>query len=374
MPRLAPLREADEGARRRFDAVDDVFAVFDLAARQPLGHLRAELAPARTVIADEEALHQRAFDQELAVPARAHIGPSYLRLAEPVIGRDRAADDGAGIEREIQHHRVMQHAADIVEEHIDAVRRVLRQLRRERRGVLVLVIDADIEAELARDIVELVGGAGGRDHLAAFELGDLSRDLADRAGGGGDQHRLAGFRLADRVEREIGRRARHAEHAEEIGERQAAELGAIDLLAGLGGQHRMALPAGIGEDDVARREARRARCDDFGDDLAGHHAADLHRRRVGARRAHAAAHIGIEREEERTQHELAVARLRYRRRVEFEIAFADGAAFGPLGEEKTLVCQVGHHRRPVSGAPIIAELGAQIASSWYSISFEMFQR
>ena len=48
---------------------------------------------------------------------------------------------------------------------------------------LVFVIDADIEAELPRDIIELVDGAGSRDHLAAVQLRDLARYLADGAGG-----------------------------------------------------------------------------------------------------------------------------------------------------------------------------------------------
>ncbi len=280
-------------------------------------------------------MHQRAFDEELTVPARADVG-----LAEAIVGRDRAADDGARIERQIHHHRVVQHAADIVEEHVDAVRRVPCQLRRQRRGILALVIDADIEAELARHVIELVGGAGGRDHLAAFELGDLAGDLADRARGGRDQHGLTRFGLADRIEREIGGGARHAEHAEEIGERELAELGAIDLLAGFRRQHGVALPAGIGEDDIARSETRGAGGDHLGDDLAGHHCADLDRRRVGTRGAHPPAHIGIEREVERLQQELALARLGHRYALEFEIALADGAAFRPLGEDKTLAGKV----------------------------------
>ncbi len=306
---------------------------------QPGRHLRAEFAPARAVVADEEALHQRAFHQQLPVPALADIG-----LAEPVIGRDHAADDDPRMERQIHHRRVMGDAADIVEEHIDARGRVHGDRGGERVGVLAGVIDAGIESQLLCHIGELVRGAGRTDDPAALELGDLAGHLADRARSGRDQHGFARLRPADRLEREIGRGARHAEHAEQERERQIAKLRAVDALDGLCRHDRVFLPAGMGEHDIARSEVGRAQFDDLGHDFAGHDRAEFDGKRVGARRAHPSAHIRIEREIERAQQHLSVRRRLHPRHVEFEIALFDGSPLRALGEEEAFIGGSGHRR------------------------------
>src|SRR5437660_10416793 len=70
---------------------------------------------------------------------------------------------------------------------------------------------------------------------------------------------------------------------------------------------------------------------------------NLDRLGVGARRAHAAAHVGIEREPQRLEQHLAVARLRHRRFGEPEVLrFRRG--LGPRGEQDLAVHR--HDRSP----------------------------
>src|ERR1700720_1317419 len=90
---IPALQEADEGFGGAVEAVDDVFAVSELAALdQGRGH-RAELGLAMALVADDEAL-----DLEPLAHDGAEVGAGARRLV--IVFRDHAA-----------HH----HAAEIVE-------------------------------------------------------------------------------------------------------------------------------------------------------------------------------------------------------------------------------------------------------------------
>ena len=67
----------------------------------------------------------------------------------------------------------------------------------------------------------------------------------------------------------------------------------------------MALPAGPSLDDVAGFEVGMVRLEHAAHRATHHHAADLDRRRIGFRRTHTAAHVGVEGEKERFQQNFA---------------------------------------------------------------------
>src|ERR1051326_4194269 len=203
--------QPDEGARRRGNAIRHVLFVLDLAFAQPLRNLAAELPGLVTPVPDQEPFHARALDQELAVPTDARVG----RL-QPIVERDPTDDDDAAMQRQIGERRVVQDATNIVEEHVDALGRQLRELGAEGVAVFALVIDGSIEAEGLLYVSNLVGSTRRADDAAALYPCDLSSNLPDRPRCRGDQHGLAGLRLADAQERAIGGLPGHAEYAQEI--------------------------------------------------------------------------------------------------------------------------------------------------------------
>src|ERR1700759_1796239 len=91
------------------------------------------------------------------------------------------------------------------------------------------------------------------------------------------------------------------------------------------------LPAGAGEPDLALGKARMVRGDPLTHRAALHHAADRHRRRIGRAVAHASAHIGIERQPDGAQQNLALARHRHRSFLDAEIRLLR-LADGPRGK------------------------------------------
>jgi hypothetical protein len=79
------------------------------------------------------------------------------------------------------------------------------------------------------------------------------------------------------------------------------------------------LPAAHADDLVAGLEARVARLDDLADRAADHHLVERLRLRVALAVVHAAAHVGVEREEMVAHQHLAVGERRQRRLDEAEI-------------------------------------------------------
>ena len=109
----------------------------------------------------------------------------------------------------------------------------------------------------------------------------------------------------------IGGHARHAEDAERGRGRRRRGVDLAQLLAVEDG---VFLPAAHAEREVAGREFRVVRAHHLADDAAGHDLADADRLGIGLRIAHAPAHVGVEREPERAQQDLARTGLGDRRR------------------------------------------------------------
>ncbi|MNT52464.1 hypothetical protein D3C72_1894920 [compost metagenome] len=100
--------------------------------------------------------------------------------------------------------------------------------------------------------------------------------------------------------------------------------------------HRVVLPAGLRQHPFARLELRMVGRLDPRHRAAHHGLPDLHRLGVRRRVAHAAAHIGIQRQIDRAQQHLTGARLRHLARFQAEIAVR-GLAVGTRGKHDTAV-------------------------------------
>ena len=204
------------------------------------------------------------------------------------------------------------------------------------------MVDAGIEAELACDEAALLRPAGDPDRAASLDLGDLPDHRADRARGGRHHDGLAGLGLADLEQSHIGSHARHAENAERGRDRRRRR---IELAQPSAARQRVVLPAAIAEHDVAGRVARMARLDDLADRAADHRRPDGGRLGIGFRGAHAAAHVGVERQIARAHQQLALAGLGDRRLGELEIVEA-GRALRPALQQDLAVGSRSHRRSP----------------------------
>src|SRR6267378_1444147 len=183
--------QRDEAPGRVLEAFDDRLAVLELALREVLAERLQRLAVALLPVVDDHALHLDAVDEHEAQVLHR------VRLGRIVVG---------------------DHAADVVEVDIGALRARGLQISMK---IACLVIDAGVEAELARHVLAFLAAAGDADGAAAPDLRELSDDAADRARGRGHYHGLARLRRADLLQAEIRRDARHAEYAQVVAERRA---------------------------------------------------------------------------------------------------------------------------------------------------------
>src|SRR5437763_2129138 len=109
------LQQADKGVRRVVEALDDIFAVFELTAFDERRRDRAELAVALPLVADDKAL-----DAE-PLAHRRHQVRAGPRRRVVVLG-DHAAHDHAAEIVQPREDGVLHGAADILEINIDPFR------------------------------------------------------------------------------------------------------------------------------------------------------------------------------------------------------------------------------------------------------------
>ena len=217
-------------------------------------------------------------------------------------------------------------AAHILEIDVDAVR-----AGGGERGFQVPagpVVDRGVHPGLVAEPGAFLVRAGGADHAAALQLGDLADDRADRARGRRDEHRLALLRPADVEQADIGRLARHAEHADIGLERRDVRIDGPERLAV--GRMVVAPAPASAEHMRARGKASALRLLDAPDEIAVQRLADLERRRIALPVADAPADIGIDRHPERADQHFALAGDRHGRGLQGEILGrrqADGPAF-----------------------------------------------
>ena len=280
------------------------------------------------MVGDDEALQV-----ESALHDGEHLGRPGHRLLVLVF-RDRATESDAAEIVQPLEHGVEDLAADILEIGIDALRAELVQHRAV--VALRLVVEAGVVARLAHRPLALLLVSGAAHDLRAGELGELARHLAHRAGGGRDEHGLPGLGLADVLHAVPGGEARHAQHAK-VGREGDARR--VDLAQALAVVERVGRPVQHAHHDVALGEARVPGLHHLADRATGQRLVELERRRVGAQLGHARPHVGIEREEARTDQDLTVGGRRQGRRFVAEAIRGD-VAYRALGEDDAL--DLGH--------------------------------
>jgi hypothetical protein len=137
-------------------------------------------------------------------------------------------------------------AADVVEEHVDALTRSPPQALRERG---IAVVDRDVGAQ---HLLGMIGAtpAAGDGHDARAGVGELDRHPAHGAGGGADEHAAACPHPAYVVDAHVGSHAGRVQHADPLqrpAEGRFGDLGRRDR------GRRIGLPAGVGRHQRAYR-------------------------------------------------------------------------------------------------------------------------
>ncbi len=323
----------DERPRRVLEPLRDRLPVLDPSLAHPPPELLERARPELHAVAHDEALHADAVDEHRTeVPDAVGLGRAVLR--------DEPADRDARSGVHQRQDRVQHFAPDVLEVHVDALRRRGLQVVAEPAG---LVVDAGVEPELAHDVVALCLAARNADHTATLELRELSDHAADRARSSGDDDGLARLRLGDVEQAHPGGDPGHAEHAERIRGRRPRGVHLAHARAVGDG---VLLPAERSGHEVALSEAWMPRFDHLADRAAGHHLAELDVLRVRLLRVHAAAHVRVEREPVIADQELAVAGLGQRHCLEPEVRFGD-PALRPADEKDLTIC--GHGRASRTG-------------------------
>ena len=134
------------------------------------------LAPVDVAAGAEAAERQVLRDAEEEV-----VGPRHRRRR--VVLGDRAAHRDAAPRPQRRQRRREVVVADVVEVHVDAVRRGLAQQLRQRPA---LVVEGCVDPELVAEVRHLLGRPGARDDAVAAELRHLRDEHPDGARGRGD--------------------------------------------------------------------------------------------------------------------------------------------------------------------------------------------
>ena len=175
--------------------------------------LADRLRNAVSPVEHDQALHAQPLGQHGAQVLRA------LRRLGGVVGGDQPAHGDAPEQVHLRQHGVEDFAADVLEIHVDPVRRGGFQIGGQVAG---LVVDAGIEAQFLGDVAAFLSAARDADGAASLDLGDLADQRADRTRCRRDHHRLARLGLAHLEQAEVGGPSRHAEPAHPALQRRLA--------------------------------------------------------------------------------------------------------------------------------------------------------
>lgn len=292
---------------------------------------------AHVLVSNNEAANGKALGDDLhQVADRVLLAGLGVVLADHAAGDD-AAEVVHGVDGGLELL-----AAHVLVVDVDAVG---GEARERVGGLLGLVVEAGVEAELGGDEVELLVVADAADDGEAFMLGQLTDELADGARCGGDEDGLALLGHTDLVEGTPGCEAGHAQRAEEVlGVEVVWVLELLDLLDGLGVEYAVLLNwrDAACDEDIALLELVCVALHDLEDGAVGDGLAELEGRRVrlGLGSAHATTLVGIEGGVEVLDEKTASGELL----VEVDIAGLDGEVLAWLGpalwhllEDDTLV-------------------------------------
>ena len=158
------------------------------------------------VVGSEESDHRRSGpDQRQVIGWSAHLIRGVLR--------DAATEHDPRATRELRQHRIERLTPHIVEEHVDAVGRVILQCAPD---VLSLVIDGRVEAKVFRNPPAFIRSACDADHPAACDLADLTGDAP---------HRTSRTRYHDRLSLADSAHLEQTEIRGQAGDAEGPEIG-----------------------------------------------------------------------------------------------------------------------------------------------------
>ena len=165
---------------------------------------------------------------------------------------DQATNRNASEVVQQRQHGFKHMSADVFEVHVDSLGagglQSLGQIR-------LAMVQAFVKAEFLLDVAALLRATGNADHAAALDPPNLPNHRADGARCRGHDEGFAWLRLPDILQAGVSREARHAEHAQRVGERARRR---VDLASSFAARQGIFLPAVAGiEDDLPRLDSRR---------------------------------------------------------------------------------------------------------------------
>jgi len=215
------VEDANQALGSIVDALGLVDEHLEGAILDPLLHiLLVLLGVDRThvLVVDDEATHRETLDEELVDVVDGVRGGVVLR--------DHTADDDtAEVVNRIQRSLEVL-AADVLIVDVDALRGETGQ---RSSGLLSLVVEATVEAELLDDVVKLLVRAHGSNDLQTLALGQLADELAHGTGGRRHEDGLALLGLANVVQGRVGGQTRHTQRTQEDADILEAE-GVLELV------------------------------------------------------------------------------------------------------------------------------------------------
>jgi len=177
---------------------------------------------------------------------------------------------------------------------------------------------------------------GNTDYPAAFQFANLPYGSPYRTGCGRHHQGFALFRLANIQQPHVGGKAWHSQHSQRPGGTLRV-IAQLDQILAVGDV--ILLPAAVAEHPFTGFIVRVIRLLNAADRAAHHHRPDLHRRRVGWRIAHAAAHIRVQRQPDGTEQDLPISQRRNSTLLQAKIIGNRGALWTRSENPTTVWCR-----------------------------------
>lgn len=287
-----------------------------------------------TRVTDDETAHVNTLDKDVVDVLDG------VRVR--VVLRDEAADnDTTEVVQSVQSGRHVL-TTNILVVDVDTAR---RQASQSVCGLLVLVVEAAVEAQLLGDVLEFLVRSDAANDLKTLVLGDLANQLTDSTTCRRDEDGLTLLGLTNLVERRVGGQTGHAQGTKvdtDVLNFQGVLKHAEGSRGLLAIQSDIILDGDVADDDVALLVGVIVGADNLGDGAAVEGLVEVEGRSVGldVGRAHTATHVGVEAGVERLHDDTIFGGGNVGvigGRLDDNVLTRDGVSLGDLLEDKRLV-------------------------------------
>lgn len=285
-------------------------------------------------VTDNESAHVNTLDEDVV--------DVFDGVGVRVVLRDKTANNNTT--KVVQSVQSSRHVltTDVLVVDVDTVR---SQAGKSISGLLVLVVEAAVEAQFLGDVLQLLVRSDTANDLETLVLGNLTNQLANSTACRRDEDGLTLLGLTDLIKRRVGGQTGHAQGTKvdtDVFNSQRVLKHAEGSSGLLAVQGDVLLNGDVADDDVALLVGIIVGADNLGDGAAVEGLVEVEGRSVGLNvsRAHTATHVRVEAGVERLHDDTVFGSGHVGvigGGLDGKVLTGDGVSLGDLLEDKRLV-------------------------------------